>query len=40
MSGGAHYAVLSLMRFDVYLMYSEATTVGYGSPQSKATTLI
>ena len=36
---GAHYAVLSLMRLaDVYLMYSEATAVGYGSPQSKATT--
>ena len=34
---GAHYAVLSLMRLaDVYLMYSEATAVGYGSPQSKA----
>ena len=34
---GAHYAVLSLMRLaDVYLMYSEATAVGYGSPQSNS----
>ncbi|MBD3590957.1 RagB/SusD family nutrient uptake outer membrane protein [Bacteroides sp. GM023] len=31
--------VLSLMRLaDVYLMYSEATAVGYGTPQSKALT--
>ena len=31
--------VLSLMRLaDVYLMYSEATAVGYGTPQSKAST--
>lgn len=31
--------VLNLMRLaDVYLMYAEATAVGYGSPQSKAST--
>lgn len=31
--------VLNLMRLaDVYLMYAEATAVGYGSPQSKAAT--
>ena len=31
--------VLSLMRLaDVYLMYSEAAAVGYGSPQGKAST--
>ena len=31
---------LSLMRLaDVYLLYAEATAVGYGSPQSKATSI-
>lgn len=31
--------ILSLMRLaDVYLMYSEATAVGYGTPQSKSST--
>ncbi len=31
--------ILSLMRLaDVYLMYAEATAVGYGTPQSKAST--
>lgn len=38
-SRGQFIMVLSLMRLaDVYLMYSEATAVGYGSPQSKAST--
>ena len=33
--------VLSFMRLaDVYLMYAEATAVGYGSPQSKAGTYV
>lgn len=33
---GSHFFVLSLMRLaDVYLMYSEAAAVGYGSPTGK-----
>lgn len=36
---GQFFMILSLMRLaDVYLMYSEAAAVGYGSPQGKATT--